>query len=105
MSAVFRWSGEYAGFIRSGNLFDTRGNYQGWIEADGRVWGADGQLLGHLVEGSYVLRKTMQLEPMPRLPKLPPLSPLPPLAPLNRLGRLPRMGWEDALQSRILATR
>lgn len=97
MNRLFKWSGEYAGFISNGRLFDDGGNYIGWLEMDGSAWGPDGRYLGELVEGSYILRNTMRIEPIPRIPKIPPIPPIPPMGSVNRIGKIPRIGWTDAL--------
>lgn len=94
---IFRWSGEYFGFISNNYLFDANGNYIGWIEEDGSVWNEDGSYLGELVEGSYILRKSNKIEPIPKVSKIPPIPPIPPIPKINRVGKIPRIGWEDAL--------
>lgn len=93
---IFKWSGEYIGFIHNGRFFDNNSNYLGWIENDGSVWNSDGRYFGELIENSYILRNSMKLEPLQRLPKLLPLSPLPLLPSLPRLPKLPKLGWVDA---------
>ena len=45
MTPVFKWSGEYFGFIHNENLFHANGAYFGWIE-DGQAWSSDGAYLG-----------------------------------------------------------
>lgn len=101
---IFRWNGEYAGFVSNGYLFDAQGGYRGWVETDGRVWDKGGRYIGNLIEENYILRNTMRMTPMPRLPRLTPISPIPPLPPMNRIGRLPKLGWEDALESDATAS-
>ena len=99
MNPVFRWNGEYYGFISNGNLFNASGEYRGWIEDDGNVWREDGTYLGELVEGSYILRNTMKVEPVPRVPRVPPVPPVPMVPAINRVGRVPRVGYEDPLET------
>lgn len=94
---VFKWSGEYAGFIYNGYLFDRDSNYLGWIEKDGRVWKADGQFLGELVDNNYILRSEMQIEPVSRIPRVEPVSPISPVSPIDRVGRIDRVGYADSI--------
>ncbi len=47
MSAVYRWNGQYFGFIRGNRLLDANGNYIGWTNED-RVRKADGTYLGEV---------------------------------------------------------
>ena len=94
---IFRWSGEYFGFIYKGNFFDAEGEYLGWVEDDGSVWNRDGTYLGELVEGCYILRNTIKMEPTPKMPKIPPIPPIPPIPKPDRIGRIGKIGWEDAL--------
>ncbi len=94
---IFRWSGEYFGFIYRGNLFDAEGNYLGWIEDDGSVWNRDGTYLGELIEGNYILRNTMRMEPLPKIPKIPPIAPIPPVPKSDRIAKMAKLGWDDAL--------
>jgi len=94
---IFRWSGEYFGFIHNGYFFDADGNYLGWIEDDGSVWNQDGTYLGELTEGNYILRNTMKIEPIPKIPKIPPIPPIPPIPEIDRIGKIGKLGWKDAL--------
>src|SRR5437763_5784209 len=54
---IFRWNGQYFGFVANGYLMDSRGTYRGWIAHDGTVWQSNGKFLGDLVGGEYVLLK------------------------------------------------
>jgi len=96
MTRIFRWNGDYFGFIHNGTLFDSGSRYLGCID-DGRVWKADGTYFGQLIEDNYILMNTMMLQPMPRMPRMPPMPPMPPMPSMNRMGRMPRLGWFDAL--------
>jgi hypothetical protein len=69
---VYRWYGEYFGFIWMARLFDKAGNYIAWIDGN-EVWKKDGTYLGELVENRYVLRAT-KMKPRPNCK---PVSPLP----------------------------
>lgn len=81
--------------MRNGSLFDPLSNYLGWVEADGSVWGKDGLYIGEMVEGEYILRRSLKMAPIPRIPRIPPISPIPPIPPIPRIGKIPRMGWID----------
>ena len=94
---IFRWSGEYSGFIHNGYFFDTNSNYLGWVEDDGTVWNKDGTYLGELIEENYILRNTMKMEPRPKIPKISPISPISPIPKIDKIGKSGRIGWEDAL--------
>src|SRR5258706_5998784 len=95
---IFQCSGRYSGFLSSGDLSSARGKYLGWTEQDGSVWGANGQLVGHLTDENYILRSYSTIPPIPRLPRIPPIPPIPPIPQINRIGRIPRIGWQDPLE-------
>jgi len=97
MTPIYRWSGEYFGFIRNGRLFDSSANYLGWLSDEGRVWRTDGTFLGELSGENYILRRTSMMCPTPRTPRIPPIKPIAPIPKLNRPGRTPRSGRVDAL--------
>jgi hypothetical protein len=94
---IYRWSGEYFGFIAGDILRSMDARYLGWIEGND-VWRADGWYLGELVEGNYILRNTHRGQRASRAPRATPASPAPRTHPDNRSGRTARAGWEDALQ-------
>ena len=94
---IFKWSGEYVGFISNDYLFDAESNYLGWIEEDGRVWRDDGEFLGNLTDDNYILRSESHVTPIPRIPRVPPIPPVPPVPCVDRVGRIDRIGWEDAV--------
>jgi len=95
---IFRWSGEYFGFIHNGNFFDAKSNYLGWVKDDGSVWNEDGTYLGELTEGKYIIRNSMKTEPIPKIPKIPPIPPIPPIPSIDKIGRIGKIGWDDALE-------
>jgi hypothetical protein len=95
MSHVFRWSGTPLGFISGGSLFYPNSQYLGWIEQDGSVWGHDGQYIGELIDGEYIMRNMMRVPPIPRIPRIPPIPPIPLIPPIPRIPRIPMAGWED----------
>ncbi|HEX8266766.1 MAG TPA: hypothetical protein VF596_15300 [Pyrinomonadaceae bacterium] len=92
---IFKWSGEYIGFIHNGNLFDPNSKYLGWVEKDGSVWTSNGRYFGDLVEENYILRNSMKVEPIPKIPKIPPISPISPISSIPRLPRIAKIGWYD----------
>jgi hypothetical protein len=96
-TSIFRWSGEYFGFISGDHLFSSDGNYLGWVEEDNTVWCADGQFLGEIVDDEYILRQSNIIEPIAKIPHIVPISPIAPIAPMNRLARMAMIGWKDAL--------
>jgi len=97
MTAIFKWSGEYFGFIHNENLFRADGTYLGWLE-HGEVWASDGAYLGEVVEENYVLRRTNVIMPLPKTPRIPPTKPIRPIQEIRRSGRTPKAGWVDALE-------
>ena len=94
---IYRWSGEYFGFIYNGYLFDADSNYLGWVEDNGSAWNQDGTYLGELIEGNYILHNSVKIEPIPKIPKIPPIPPTPPIPKIDKIGKIGRLGWEDAL--------
>jgi len=64
---VFKWNGQYVGFIHNGNLLDLNSRYLGWMEEEGQVWNANGSYLGQVIEGSYILRNATMFPPMPQM--------------------------------------
>jgi len=95
---IYKWNGEYSGFIHSDRLFDAHSKYLGWVDDDGRVWRSDGTFLGEIVEENYILRRTTMVEPVPKVPKVPPVPPVAPVPKINRVGRVKKVGWKDALE-------
>lgn len=97
MTPVFKWSGEYFGFIHNQNLFHADGAYLGWIE-DGHAWASDGSYLGEVVEENYILRRTTMTAPLPKIPRSLPMKPMRPIQEISRSGRVQKAGWIDALE-------
>jgi hypothetical protein len=97
MNPIFRWSGQYYGFVANGYLFDAESNLRGWVGSDGTVWRSDGQFLGDLVGGEYVLHQ--QSAPRARRAKrVLPSAPIDsPVRPPDRVARAPRVGYVDGL--------
>jgi hypothetical protein len=97
MTPVFKWSGEYFGFIHNENLFHADGTYLGWVE-NGQVWANDGAYLGEIVEENYILRRINLSPPLPKAPRMRPIPPIRPIQEISRSERLPKAGWIDALE-------
>lgn len=99
---LFRWSGEYVGFVSNGHVFDSQSTYLGWIEDDGSVWRQDGRFVGEIVDDHYILKRAMRIDPIPRIPRIPPIPPISPIPPINRIGRIGRIGWLDSFNELLL---
>jgi hypothetical protein len=98
MTPIFKWNGQYFGFIHGENVFSGDGVYLGWIE-DGQVWSSDGEYLGEVVEEHYILRRTNMVPPLPKIPRISPTRPIRPHQEISRHGRMPKTGWVDALEN------
>jgi hypothetical protein len=96
MQPIFRWSGQYFGFIADGYLFDSTSEYRGWVGSDGTIWRADGKFLGDLVGGEYVLFQK-SADRAGRAPRVRPARPTTPARPDDRIGRGQRSGYVDGL--------
>jgi len=87
VTPVFKWNGEYFGFIHNGSLFRADGAYLGWIE-DGQVWVSDGAYLGEVVEENYILRRANTNPPLKKIPRSLPIQPIRPMQEISRSGRI-----------------
>jgi hypothetical protein len=93
---VFRWEGQYWGFVARGELYDRYGRHVGWLDgAD--VYLRSGAYLGELRGTGYVVRDVLRAEPIHRAAR--PAVPYgtPPAPPTDRDPRDPLDGWRDAL--------
>ncbi|WP_404990254.1 4-fold beta flower protein [Chromobacterium rhizoryzae] len=97
MTAIYRWNGEYFGFVKRGRLFNAVADYLGWITEDGRVWRADGSFLGETYEENYILRKANRSTSSKLVARIPPIKPIQPIRKMNRIARIGKLGWVDAL--------
>ena len=97
MDRIYRWNGRYFGFIRNDRLFAADSTYLGWLDDDGRVWEANGNFLGEIVDDNYILRRTSMATPARRARRATPATPAAPARAANRAGRASRAGWVDAL--------
>jgi hypothetical protein len=98
MTPIYRWSGQYFGFISNDRLFDASSHYLGWITEDGRVWRANGSFLGEIEDENYILRRTSMSTPSNRSARSRPSTPSVPSTKSNRSGRSARSGRVDALE-------
>lgn len=94
---IYKWNGEYFGFISGDNLFDTNSNWIGWIEDKG-AWRANGEFLGEIYDNNYILRNRTKAQPLPKPPHNPPICPIPPVPSIKRDKREPLAGLYDALE-------
>ena len=95
---IFRWNGQYYGFMSNGYLMDSSGTYRGWIEHDGSVWHSSGNFFGDLVGGVYVLINQSDMhENKPK--RLTPTAVALPPKPENRPARSARSGYVDGLDA------
>jgi hypothetical protein len=94
---IYRWSGEYFGFIENDHFFSAKGNFLGWVSDDGRVWKKNGDLLGELVDEKYILRSQSMPIPSRRTRKLIPPRPTIPEKRPKQPKRAKKAGWDDAL--------
>ena len=98
MQPIFRWNGEYFGFLDHGGcLFDAAANFLGWQTEDHKVWRANGTFLGELVDGAYVLRHAGMATPQARPHRAQPAKPQIPARHANRAAKGARAGYSDAL--------
>jgi hypothetical protein len=95
-TSIFKWSGEYSGFILDGHVFDARSHYLGWVDEDGTVWHRTGRYVGEVVEENYILRNTSQAPRAARAALVTPAAPASPAAPARRAALGQKAGWVDA---------
>jgi len=98
LTPIFHWSGKYVGFIAEACLFDLNGRYLGWHDKDGTVWRADGFYFGQLTDKHYILRNSIQCQPVRQTPRVPPVPHEPPFPSAPRIPCIPRPGWIDSLE-------
>jgi hypothetical protein len=100
---IFRLSGQYFGFIDSGNVFSWNGRYLGWLESN-YVWDASGQFRGELktISGHlYVVKNMYVLPPLPKAPKQNPLPVTPIMPPQANVPPVTlELGWVDGFNEK-----
>lgn len=94
---IYKWKGDYWGFIYNNRLFDKSSNYKGWIDNEGKVWSSEGKYVGEIVNDNYVLRRDSKMQPMDKIPKIPPIRPMSPIPKIDRIGKIDKIGWTDVL--------
>jgi len=74
---IYRWNGQYFGFIYNKRLFDKFSRYLGWID-ENEVWDKEGTYLGEIIDENYILRSTKisnrlirAIKPTPAIPTSP----------------------------------
>jgi hypothetical protein len=93
---VFRWEGNYWGFVAGGQLYDRYGRHVGWLEGSD-VYLRRGAFLGELRGSRYVLRDVLRAEPIHRAARPAVPYATPPAPPPDRDPRDAMDGWRDAL--------
>jgi hypothetical protein len=82
---IYRWNGEYFGFLYNGRLFDKYSTYLGWVD-ENEVWKKDGTYFGEIIEGSYILRRTSMAARARRAIRAIPATPATPASRINRVA-------------------
>ncbi len=98
MRYIYKWNGNYFGFVSGENLFDKQSNWIGWLE-NNQVWLANGYFLGEIYNDDYILKNTAMVPLVPKVPHVPPVPPVSPVPSVNRVGMVPVVGWEDPLDN------
>jgi hypothetical protein len=93
---VFRWAGQYWGFLAGSELYDRYGRHVGWLEgAD--VYLRSRAFLGELRAEGYVVRDVLRAEPVHRAARAAVPYGTSPASPPDRDACDPVDGWRDAL--------
>ncbi len=92
---IFRWNGEYWGFVLGDDLYDANGHQVGMIDKSNKVWLNNGKYLGDLIDENYILRSEHISEPVPKITRVATNSVTPLIPQVNRVGRVSRAGWID----------
>lgn len=93
---LFRWDGQYWGFVADEGLYDRYGRHVGWVQGV-NVYERSGRFMGELRFGQYVLRDLLRAEPIHRAPRPAVPYPTPPAPAPDRDTRPPIADWRDAL--------
>jgi hypothetical protein len=73
---LYKYNGQYWGFILKGRIYNKYGKYFGWIDKKNKCWNEDGDYIGELVEDKYIIQKNIYTEPISRIPKIPRAEPV-----------------------------
>ncbi len=93
---LFRWDGQYWGFVVDDGLYDRHGRHVGWLEGND-VYDRSGRFMGELMNRYYVLRNLLRPEPIQRASRPAVPHPTTPSPPPDRQARPILEGWKDAL--------
>ncbi len=93
---LFRWEGQYWGFVADDALYDRFGRHVGWVEGV-NVYERSGRFMGELRYTHYVLRDLLRADPIHRSPRAAVPYPTPPAPPPERDARPVITDWRDAL--------
>jgi hypothetical protein len=72
---LYKYNGEYWGFIYKGRIYNKDSKYFGWIDKKNRCWGIDGDYLGELEGDKHIIKKNIYTDPIGRIPKIPKVDP------------------------------
>lgn len=72
---LYKYNGEYWGFIYKNCIFDKYSKYFGWVDKKNKCWNVDGDYIGNLVEDKYITQKNIYTEPIGKIPKMPRIEP------------------------------
>jgi hypothetical protein len=72
---LYKYNGEYWGFIFKGRIYNKDGKYFGWVDKNNKCWNVDGDYLGQLEEDKYIVQKKIYTEPVSKIPKIPKVEP------------------------------
>lgn len=81
---LYTSSGRWAGLLVDRYLYDTEGNWMGWVENDGAVYSVRGEYVGQLNRDMRVLRRRVVPDSQPRKS-----LPAPPLLRIETLTSAP----------------
>jgi hypothetical protein len=73
---LYKYNGQYWGFVLKGRIYNKDAKYFGWIDKKNRCWNYDGDYIGNLVEDKYIIQKNIYTEPVGRIPKIPRAEPV-----------------------------
>ena len=93
---LFRWAGQYWGFVADDAMYDRHGRHVGWLDGND-VYDRSGKFLGELMNQYYVLRNVLRPEPIHLAPRPAVPYPAAPAPPPDREPRAVLDGWTDAL--------
>lgn len=68
---LYRWNGDFYGFVYREGFFSTEGAYLGWVDEDDLVWHADGTFWGEVFRETHVVRYRDEDDPDPQEPREP----------------------------------